>query len=62
MRQSGAVMPNAVRKSARCFALLSMTGREEILYQINHENLSCEVLLKSGVVTLEQLLPHRWDE
>jgi hypothetical protein len=55
-------MPNAVRKSARCFALLSMTGREEILYQINHENLSCEVLLKSGVVTLEQLLPHRWDE
>ncbi len=54
-----------VRLVAYCdgVGIVAPCGRcREFLYQINHENLSCEVLLKSGVVTLEQLLPHRWDE
>lgn len=32
----------------------------EFMYQINNENLRTEVLLKSGVVTLNDLLPHIW--
>lgn len=32
----------------------------EFLYQIDHENLNTEVLLKSGAVTLRELLPHIW--
>lgn len=43
--------------------IVSPCGRcREFLYQINHENLSCQIMLKSGVVTLDELLPHRWDE
>ena len=33
----------------------------EFLYQLNHENLVCEVLLPGGVKTLAQLLPDRWN-
>lgn len=33
----------------------------ELLYQLNHENLACEVLLPGGVKTLTQLLPDRWN-
>ena len=33
----------------------------ELLYQLNHENLACEVLLPGGVKTLAQLLPDRWN-
>lgn len=33
----------------------------EFLYQINHENLACEILLSNRIVTLETLLPERWD-
>ncbi len=32
----------------------------EFMYQINHENLACEICLKDKVVTLEYLLPERW--
>lgn len=34
----------------------------EFMYQINHENLDAQVLLRGGAVTLRELLPHRWDE
>ena len=34
----------------------------EFMYQINHNNLKTQVMLKSGVVTLKELLPHIWDE
>lgn len=33
----------------------------EFIYQLNHDNLSCEILLSDGVHTLEELLPYRWD-
>ena len=33
----------------------------ELIYQLNHENLACEVLLPGGVKTLAQLLPDRWN-
>ncbi len=33
----------------------------ELLYQLNHDNLSCEILLPDGVRTLEELLPYRWN-
>lgn len=43
--------------------IVSPCGRcREFLYQINHENVSCQIMLKSGIVTLDELLPHRWDE
>ncbi len=43
--------------------IVAPCGRcREFLYQINHDNLSCEIMLKSGIVTLDELLPHRWDE
>lgn len=32
----------------------------EIVYQINHDNLTCEIQLKEKVVTLGELLPERW--
>ena len=54
-----------VRMAAWCdgVGLVAPCGRcREFLYQINHENLSCEVMLGSGIVTLDELLPHRWDE
>lgn len=34
----------------------------EFLYQINHENLDCEILLKDHVATLDELLPERWED
>ncbi len=45
-RESGIVPP-----CGRC---------REFLYQINYDNLGCEVLLKNRTVTLEELLPERW--
>lgn len=33
----------------------------EFMYQINHENLQCQVMLKDKLVTLDELLPYRWD-
>lgn len=32
----------------------------EFMYQINHENLKCQVMLKDKIVTLDSLLPERW--
>ena len=34
----------------------------EFMYQINHDNYSTQILLRSGIVTLEELLPHVWDQ
>ena len=34
----------------------------EFMYQINHGNLDAEVLLRGGVTTLRELLPHCWDQ
>lgn len=33
----------------------------EFMYQINHDNLRCQVLLKDKTVTLDELLPYRWE-
>ena len=32
----------------------------EFIYQINNENINCEVMLKDKIVTLDYLLPNRW--
>ena len=32
----------------------------EFMFQTNHENLNCEILLKDRTATLEELLPERW--
>lgn len=32
----------------------------EFMFQINHENLNCEILLKGKTVSLADLLPERW--
>ena len=32
----------------------------EVIYQINNENINCEVMLKDKIVTLDYLLPNRW--
>ncbi len=38
--------------------LLSPCGKcREQLYQLNHENLKCQILLKDKIVSLEDLLP-----
>ena len=43
--------------------IVSPCGRcREFLYQINHDNLQTEILLKSSIVTLADLLPHVWTE
>ena len=43
--------------------VVSPCGRcREFMYQINHGNLDAEVQLRKQVVTLRELLPHRWDE
>lgn len=34
----------------------------EFMYQIDHENLKTQIMLRNKIVTLEELLPHRWDE
>lgn len=33
----------------------------EFMYQIDHANLMCEIMLEDKVVTLETLLPERWE-
>lgn len=33
----------------------------EFMYQICNENLHCQILLKDKTVTLEELLPERWE-
>lgn len=48
VHQSGVVAP-----CGRC---------REFMFQINHRNLDAEVKLRSAVVPLRDLLPHRWDE
>lgn len=43
--------------------IVSPCGRcREFIYQINNDNVKTQVLLKERVVTLEELLPHIWDE
>ncbi|KAH0788737.1 cytidine deaminase [Histomonas meleagridis] len=43
--------------------IVAPCGRcREFIYQINHENLDTKVLLKSGVLTISDLLPHIWNE
>ena len=43
--------------------LVAPCGRcREFMYQINHGNLDAQIKLRSGMVTLSELLPHRWDE
>lgn len=43
--------------------LVAPCGRcREFMYQINHDNLKTQVLLKSCTVTLEALLPHIWQD
>lgn len=32
----------------------------EFMFQINRDNLSCEILLKDRTATLDELLPERW--
>ncbi len=32
----------------------------EFIYQINHENINCLVMLEDGITTLDVLLPNRW--
>jgi len=33
----------------------------EFIYQIDNRNLQCEILLKDKIVTLDALLPERWE-
>ncbi len=41
--------------------IVAPCGRcREFIYQINHKNLDCQVLLKERVATLDELLPDRW--
>lgn len=43
--------------------IVAPCGRcREFMYQINHDNYSTQILLRSGIVTLEELLPHVWDQ
>ena len=43
--------------------IVAPCGRcREFMYQINHYNYSTQILLRSGIVTLEELLPHVWDQ
>ncbi len=32
----------------------------EFVYQINHDNINCEIVLKDRIATLDELLPERW--
>ena len=34
----------------------------EFLYQVDHRNLDTRIALSGGVVTLRELLPHRWTD
>ena len=50
----------AVSVSAK-YGIIAPCGRcREFMYQINPENLKCEILLKDGTKTLDELLPDRW--
>ncbi len=41
--------------------VFSPCGRcRELMYQINKENINCEIMLKDRIVTLNELLPERW--
>ena len=43
--------------------IVAPCGRcREFMYQINAENRNTEILLNNGVVTLNDLLPHIWNE
>ena len=43
--------------------IVAPCGRcREFMYQINPDNYSTQILLRSGIVTLEELLPHVWDQ
>lgn len=43
--------------------IVAPCGRcREFMYQINHDNYSTQILLRKGIVTLEDLLPHVWDQ
>ena len=43
--------------------IVAPCGRcREFMYQINHDNYSTQILLRSGIVTLVELLPHVWDQ
>lgn len=43
--------------------IVAPCGRcREFMYQINHDNYSTQILLRSGIVMLEELLPHVWDQ
>lgn len=42
--------------------IVAPCGRcREFMYQINHANLDAQIKLRNDVVTLKELLPHRWD-
>lgn len=43
--------------------LVAPCGRcREFLYQVDHRNLDTRIALSGGVVTLRELLPHRWTD
>ncbi|SEW44301.1 cytidine deaminase family protein [[Clostridium] fimetarium] len=43
--------------------IVSPCGRcREFMYHINYENLRTQIQLDSGILTLEDLLPHIWKE
>jgi cytidine deaminase len=33
----------------------------EFMHQINYQNLKCQVMLKDKIMTLDELLPERWE-
>ena len=43
--------------------VVSPCGRcREFMYQIDHRNVDAEIKLRNSIVTLGEMLPHRWDE
>lgn len=32
----------------------------EFIYQVNYDNINCEIMLSDRIVTLDELLPDRW--
>ena len=43
--------------------IVAPCGRcREFIYQINNNNLDTQVMLKNGIVTIRDLLPHLWTE
>lgn len=42
--------------------ILPPCGRcRELMYQVNHENISTQIFLEDGSTTLRELLPHVWN-